>query len=250
MNLKRCVYIIGGTTEANHAAVRLQAEGWLVVLSVATELGRGLSQAAVTETGRKDAAAFGAAAQAAGADVILDCSHPYAARVTEESRQAAALANIPYMRYTRAPAPATGADMVWSWEEGAARLAEAGGPALLTIGSRNLGIFAAAGVDITARVLPAPESLKACRAAGIGPENIIAAQPPFSQDFNRACLRRARARIMATKDSGAAGGLPEKLAAAAAEGVRVLMLARPPEPAEVLYDLDEVVLRLRGVPVF
>ncbi len=249
--MQRCVYIIGGTTEANRAADRLGAEGCRVVVSVATEMGARLSRAASTEAGPKDAAAIAAAVNAAGADAILDCSHPYAVHATCESKQAAAFAKIPYLRYTRAPDAAPGmesgalrTDRFSSWEAAAACLRKSGGPALLTIGSRNLPLFVETGVDITARVLPEPETLAACAAAGVGPESIIAAHPPFSVDFNRACLRRARARVMVTKDSGAAGGLPEKLEAAAAEGVRVLMIIRPPEPEEAVYDLDEVVGRL------
>ncbi len=247
--MKRCVYIIGGTTEANRAAARLEAEGWRVVMSVATALGAGLSQAALIQTGPKDAAAMAAGAVAAGADAILDCSHPYAVRATAESRRAAGLVKIPYLRYTRPAAATPGADKVGSWRDAAGRLAEAGGPALLAIGSRNLNCFVATGVDVTARVLPMPESLAACAAAGIGPGNIIAAQPPFSTDFNRACLRRARARVLVTKDSGAEGGLPEKLAAAEAEGALVLMIVRPPEPEDTLYDLDGVARMLAGLPV-
>ena len=251
---------------------RLAAEGYGAVVSVATALGEraaaggtapGSAGAAIIppsgaanggcghtvrlDPGRKDAAAMAAAVTRNGAVALLDCSHPYAAAATAAARQAAELAGVPYLRYARPPVDAAGAETFADAAAAARRLAADGSRALLTIGTRNLAAFTTAGGDFAVRILPVAESLEACLRLGIAPRDIIAAYPPFGIDFNRACLRRAGARFLVTKDSGAAGGLPEKLAAAAAEGVTVLLLARPAEPAGAFYDLDGMMAQLAAV---
>jgi len=264
------VYLIGGTSEANRAAERLRGEGYRVVVSVATDLGEGIAASAgmETDTGRKDAAAMASSAAGIGATAIVDCSHPFAREVSREAAAAAGTAGLPYLRYSRPPvAPGMGAtggiedgrridatavegDLESSSRiilvddfEAAAALLRGRGPALLTVGSNNLAPFVEAGIDFTARVLPVTESLGKCARLGIEPSRIIAAWPPFSADFNRACLRRCRADFLVTKDSGREGGLEEKLTAAAAEAAAAVIIRRPPEP-EAIHDLDSLVSRL------
>lgn len=243
----KTVYLIGGTTEANRAASRLQSEGYRVVVSVATPLGERLVAASKTDTGPKDAGKMAANIAGEGAVVIVDCAHPFATAVRQAAQRSADLVGVPYLRYSRAPTEAPGADVVYSWEEAVHVAKETGGRALLTIGVRNLHHFVMAGVDFTARILPLPESLALCARLGIMPGDIIAAHPPFSVDFNRACLRHARANILITKDSGTEGGIIEKLKAAGAEGARVIMVARPPESEETIYHLEDLVKKVREV---
>jgi precorrin-6x reductase len=116
------------------------------------------------------------------------------------------------------------------WDEAVARLQEWGQRALLTIGVRKLHVFTDAGIDLVARVLPEPGSLARCRELGLDEGQVIAAVPPHSVGFNRRCISRAAAGVMVSKDSGREGGLPEKAEAAAAEGIRLLVVNRPPEP--------------------
>jgi precorrin-6x reductase len=118
----------------------------------------------------------------------------------------------------------------------AARIAFADGrPVLLTTGSRNLAPYAAeahrTGVPLAARVLDAPESLAACAAAGIPAERIIAARGPFSTAENLAAIGRFGIGVIVTKESGEAGGLEAKLAAAAAADCVVVLIRRPEIPA-------------------
>ena len=106
-----------------------------------------------------------------------------------------------------------------------------GGPVLVTSGSRNLAPYAAearrTGLPLLARVLGHPESLAACRAAGLEAGELVTGRGPFDLQANRELIRRHRARALVTKDSGAAGGLEAKLEAARLEGCAVIVLARP-----------------------
>ena len=122
--------------------------------------------------------------------------------------------------------------------EAAATAFALGRPVLLTTGSRNLAPYAGearrTGVPLAVRVLDAPESLAACRAAGIPEERIIAGRGPFSLEENRAAIRRFGIGVIVTKESGLAGGLDAKLAAAIRENCAVVVIRRPALPAGVL----------------
>lgn len=263
---KRTIYLIGGTTEANRAARRLQELGYRVVISVATPTGGKVAEAAgfETEVGGKDAAAMETRARGLQAAAIVDCSHPFAREASDQASLAAAAAGLPYLRYTRSPVDglddeaaansssaaanigvtglhaATHIITVPSFQEAAEELRRIGGRSLLTLGTRHLETFVRAQLDFTARILPLPESLADCVRLGIEPGNVIAAWPPFSAGFNRACLRKCGAGVLVTKDSGREGGLLEKLEAADSEGATVIVVQRPPEP-HAIHDLDELI---------
>lgn len=243
------VYLIGGTTEANRAALRLAEEGFSVTVSVATSLGAAPAKAASgreAETGPKQAAEIAARAMELNAAAIIDCSHPFAHLATAEASSAALAAGLPYFRFCRPSLEVSGelVETVDSWQEAARCLSRRPARALLTVGTRNLEAFVAAGIDFTARILPVADSLAACERLGIGPERIIAAHPPFSTDFNRACIRHTRAEVLVTKESGKEGGLPEKVEAAALEGIRLLVVARPADPGAI-HDLEQLVTDLK-----
>jgi precorrin-6A/cobalt-precorrin-6A reductase len=109
----------------------------------------------------------------------------------------------------------------------------AGRVVLLTTGSRNLADYvseaASRGCRLLVRVLPAPESIAACRQAGIPDADVIAARGPFSEEENQAVLRRFGVDVMVAKDSGEAGGLPAKIAAARCENCAIVLIRRFPE---------------------
>lgn len=249
------IYLIGGTTEANHAARRLQEHGYRVVISVATPTGGKVAEEAgfETEIGGKDAAAMEAGARKLDAAAIVDCSHPFAREASEQASAAAAAAGLPFLRFTRPPmpvidemaagSPAAPVVTVPSFQEAAGHLVRIGGRSLLTIGTRHLKTFVSAELDFAARILPLAESLADCDRLGIEPGNIIAAWPPFSADFNRACLRKCGAGALVTKDSGREGGLLEKIEAADSEGAAVIVVQRPPEPGAI-HDLEELLSAL------
>ncbi|MGD7654587.1 MAG: precorrin-6A/cobalt-precorrin-6A reductase, partial [Verrucomicrobiales bacterium] len=108
---------------------------------------------------------------------------------------------------------------------------EYGHTVLLTTGSRNLADYAAearrTGVRWLARVLDHPDSLSACAAAGLEGDRIILGRGPFSIADNRRVIQQHQIGVLVTKDSGAAGGVAEKLAAARLENCRVVIVGRP-----------------------
>lgn len=240
----KTILLIGGTTEARQAASGLEELGYRVVVSVATGLGEMFAPGTGVVTGRKDEEELAGEVTRQGACALVDCAHPFALEVHRAARGAAGAAGVPYLRFTRAPAEGdAGVMRAANWDDAVETLRQRGGRALLTIGVRNLERFVRAGIGLTARVLPLPESVGECYRAGLKPEDIIAAFPPHDVDFNRACIRKAGADIIVTKDSGSEGGVAEKCEAARAEGIDVLIVERPGE-ADAATGFDELAARL------
>ena len=77
------------------------------------------------------------------------------------------------------------------------------------------------------RVLPSVDGLKTCLEAGFPAKHIICMQGPFSKELSEAMFRACSADILLTKDTGSAGGFPEKLAAAESCNMKVFVIKRP-----------------------
>lgn len=230
--------VFGGTTEGRALSRALAALGAEVTVCVATHYGReeqGQTPGVSVHTGRLDAA--GMAGVLEGAALCVDATHPYAVLATAHIRAAARLAGVPCRRLSRRPSPLPeGGVAVENAGEAARYLRQTAGNVLLTTGSKDLAAYAGlGGARLYPRVLPAEESLSACRAAGIPRRNIIAMQGPFSRELNLALIRQFSIRYLVTKDSGAAGGFAEK-AAAAGDGGAALIVLRPPEDRGEDYD--------------
>ena len=194
----------------------------------------------------------------------IDATHPYTERIGPLARAATAELAVPCFRFLRPPAlkgtsgasiPApTPVVLPAPDHEQAARIAFSfGHPVLLTIGSRNLGPYAAAArasaLPLYARVLDQDASIEACLSNGIERSHVIAARGPFSEEDNTALIQRLQIGVLVSKDSGAAGGVPEKLAAAVRTGCRVVMVQRPPAPDGVFEEiaaLTDAVARASG----
>jgi precorrin-6A/cobalt-precorrin-6A reductase len=166
---------------------------------------------------------------------VVDATHPYACAITRNAQLAAARAGVPYLRYLRPPALAamSGVVSVGDHEEAARRAFLSGRPVLLTIGTRHLAPYLREArktlTPVIARVLPAPDSLRACERAGLPPGNVVSGRGPFSVEETVEVIRRFGIGVLVTKDGGEAGGVPQKLEAARREGCEVVVVARPEE---------------------
>ena len=229
------IVIFGGTSEGRELSNALAKAGAEVLVSVASEVGveeQGSAEGVTVEWGVKDE--DGIRGMIRGADMVIDATHPFAVVVTDNIRQAAEAEGIERLRLLREETPAgEETDIRYAKDpQDAARLAaEIGGRVLLTTGSKDLGIYAAV-IDpqlLYPRVLPLVASIEACEAAGIPHRNIIAVQGPFSEELNKAVIRDYETDVMVTKDSGAAGGFPEKIRAAQACQIPVIVIMRPEE---------------------
>ena len=227
--------VFSGTTEGRRFSKKLASIGAEVTVCVATPLGaeeQGEMAGITVHAGRLQPDAM--AALLAGVDLCVDATHPYAVDATKNIRAAAAQAGVEYRRLLRAQSPLPeGCAVFETAAQAAAYLAGTAGNVLLATGAKELAAFAALDpARLYPRVLPTPEGIAACEAAGIPHKNIIAMQGPFSLELNKALMAQFHIEFLVTKDGGAAGGFAEKVQAAAATGAQLVVLRRPPETGE------------------
>lgn len=258
------ILLLGGTSETGVLAHAL-AEGYgpvLVSTATAIALDCGSHTAIRRRTGRLNREGMIFLIKQEGITIVVDAAHPFAVELHQTAVAATQATGTPYFRYERADTPLSGLStnvLTANSHEEAARLAcGTGKRMLLTTGSRYLKPYIEearnCNVELFARVLSESTPLAACREAGIKPENIIGGRGPFSTEKNRALIRALRIEVLVTKDSGPAGGVPEKLAAAEAENCKVVLIRRPiaeqgnafRRPAALLAELCKLGRELRG----
>ncbi|MDR3101344.1 MAG: cobalt-precorrin-6A reductase [Paraburkholderia sp.] len=157
--------------------------------------------------------------------LVLDATHPYAARISANAAHACAAASVPYWALRRAPwQPQPGDDwrMVDDWAGVSAALAPFS-RVLFTLGREPLAHLdeVPAHQHWTVRCLDAH--------AGHARARVIDARGPFTPEGERALFNAGRFDVVVSKNSG--GGATEaKLAVARDMGVPVVMMRRPALP--------------------
>jgi len=238
------ILILGGTTEARLIAERLSDRADLAVtLSLA---GRTAAPAAlpvpVRIGGFGGPAGLAAALTAQAIDVLIDATHPYAARISANAVAAAALAEVPLIALDRPAWQPVAGDR---WIEvpdipaAVAALGETPRRAFLALGRQELAPFAAAPAHFylirsVDPVEPAPALPNAVFLTGRG---------PFDEARERELLAQHRIDIVVAKNSGGTATYG-KIAAARRRGVPVVMVRRPAAPRTALAGVDEVMARL------
>lgn len=164
-------------------------------------------------------------------EIVLDATHPYAAEVTKNIRTACENAAVRYQRVLRPEGEKSGqAVYVDSPEAAAEFLSGTEGNIFLTTGSKELAKFTVIPdykERLFARVLSIPSVIKSCAELGIEGKHLIGMQGPFSTEINEAMLRQFQCSYLVTKDTGFAGGFPEKLEACQRCGVTPVIIGRP-----------------------
>lgn len=225
--------ILGGTTEASALAASLAGDSRFETL---------LSFAGTTRAPRPPpvpyrVGGFGGAAGLAefirhsGIDLLIDATHPFAARMKRNAAEAAAMTDVKLLGILRPPWQAEAGDN-WRSVADMAQAAQALGSTprrvLLTIGQKDLPEFQAAPWHhYVVRSVDPPDP-------GSLPPNavVISARGPFRQEDEAALLRDHRIDLIVTKNSGGTATQP-KLAAARAAGIGVVIVDRPPPPVGV-----------------
>ena len=233
------ILLFAGTTEGRRIAEALREQPVSVTVSVATEYGETLIAPAENLTvlhGRKNADEIETLIKETQAQLLIDATHPYAQEVTKTLKAAAARTGTEYLRVLRGAEDAEGCVCVADTDAAVAYLNGTEGNVLLTVGSKELSRYTAVRdfeTRLYARILPVKESADAAFALGFSGKNLICMQGPFSEELNAAMLKAIGAQYLVTKDTGAAGGFAEKIAAAKACGATPVVIHRPDEECGV-----------------
>ncbi len=248
------ILLLGGTSETAPLAEAIADAGFEVLVSSATDvpLAVGNRPQISHRSGRLTEAEMTALVRERAVRAIVDATHPYASNVRATAEHVAAQTGMPYLTFVRpgGVGEEDGVRFAADHSEAARIACEPHRPILLTVGSRNIAVYtqeaARHGIPLVARVLPHPDSLQACRAAGFTDDHIITGRGPFTADENRSLIRQFNIGVLVTKDSGEAGGVPAKLEAARAEQCLLIVVGRPPQQsAHAFNDMRALVDALR-----
>lgn len=231
----KSLLIFAGTTEGRELAEFLDRQGVSCDVCVATEYGEQLLDENTTghriHRGRLTEAEMAELMERRQTELTVDCTHPYAAVVSENIRKACEKTGSRYLRLLRETESADGACVfVDSVEEAVEYLKTREGKVLAATGSKELAKYTVLPdykERVTARVLSTPEAVEACARLGFQGKNLICMQGPFGEELNYALLKQTGAKFLVTKESGKTGGFPEKLRAARRAGAQLLVVGRP-----------------------
>ena len=246
--------IFAGTTEGRELAEFLSRNEIPVTVCVATEYGRevvGDLPGVEVRSGRLEASEMEVLIRERSPIAVIDATHPYAAAVSENIRNAAGAAGVPLWRLLREGQDPDALPGVVSFpdpESAADWLQEQEGNILLTTGMKELPVFTGKIAEkgrIWARILLREDVFDQIAACGLVKKQVICMQGPFSKEMNMATLHMAGARFLVTKESGKAGGFMEKVEAAREVGALCVVIRRPVQesgfsPEEICAKVLEV----------
>lgn len=242
----RKLLLFGGTTEGRSFAQDATDLGFAVTVCVATEYGRDClpPDGFAVHTGRMTTAEM-ADLMAQNFVAVLDATHPYAVVVSQNIQEACQASGVPYFRFLRPESQHEGCIYADSVTD-ACKMTSSGN-VLMATGSKEISactVMENHQNRVYARVLPLESSMVACHDAGLDNSHILAGKGPFSTAENVETMTKYNISTMITKDSGANGGFPEKLEAAKACGVQVIVVRRPSTYGrnyqEILKDLEDL----------
>lgn len=257
------VVLFGGTSEGRRLSELLAELGMAARVCVATEYGRALLDAdpsladagqVCVDSGRLDVAGMIDLLNREQPRLVIDATHPFALVVHENIRQACERLNLCRLRVLRPreetpPEPDVRyferLDEMIDWLNGNDEIVFA------SLGAKEAARLTAVREferRVFLRLLPDPENLRRCLDLGWPPAHLICMQGPFSDALNQALFQSCQARILVSRESGAAGGMAQKLAAARACDMQIALLVRPPETDGVSLASAEELLRQMAAP--
>lgn len=233
--------ILGGTKEARRLAEILvpKVAGRITVI---TSLA-GRTSAPRSPPGELRIGGFGGAEglarylEEAGIDLVVDATHPYAARMGGNAARAVEQTGRPLLRLDRAPWQAGPGDD-WHCFDTVSDLVQAlprfGRHALITLGGADLTAFSAArGTRLTVRAIDPPKP-----PIDHPDLTLILARGPFDLRGESTLLSERGIDMLVSRNAGGLG-TEAKLMAARDLGLPVLLLARPSRPETVSVDSVE-----------
>lgn len=244
------VLIFAGTTEGRKLAEYLTGHAVRVHICVATEYGESLlpeGENVTVSHDRMTAVQMEQFIWEFEPDYVVDATHPYADEVTRNVKKACGICGKMYLRLIRESSEADGCIYVEDAEEAVSFLSGTSGNILAATGSKELRAYTELEnykERLYARVLSVADVVEKCEQLGIRGRHLICMQGPFSTELNTAMLKEYQIEWFVTKESGKAGGFPEKCEAARRAGAKLIVIGRP-EKQEDGYTLDEMCCLLK-----
>lgn len=242
------IVVFAGTTEGRKLSEALAAAGIGHTVCVATEYGEDVCHPhplVHIHRGRMNREEIVSFLREGQFTLVIDATHPFAGEITRNVKAAVEACcqeeqPVSYLRLKRHEVERQKQGIAYfeTNEDCAAALKDMKGNILLTTGSKELFRYCKSEEvksRLYVRVLPSLESLALCTEQGIRGKQILAMQGPFTAEMNEAVIRQYHISCVVTKESGASGGYPEKIAAAARTGAAVFVIGRPKEDEGISF---------------
>jgi len=224
------ILILGGTTEGRQLAGLLAVRADLAVtLSLAGRTADPIAQPVPVRIGGFGGVeGLAAHLREARIDLLVDATHPYAARISANAAQAAAQTGVPLLALRRPVWEPVAGDR-WT-------LVDDTHAAVRSLGQSPRRIFLALGRQEVGPFEAAPQHAYVVRSVdpiepplGVPDATYILARGPFAQADERALLEKYRIDAIVAKNSGGAATYG-KIAAARGLGIEVILIRRPVLP--------------------
>ncbi len=241
------VLLFAGTSEGRELSGFLNDLKIPSLLSVATDYGEEILEPleyVTVRSGRLDLE--GIRDLCKGFSLVIDATHPYALEASSNIRKAAEKEGVTYLRLLRdrVSFDEEEVEAVFdSVKDAACYLKDKEGKIFISTGSKELEKFDLIPDHrerLVVRVLPVKDSLDKAEALGI--RTVIRGKGPFSYEENLKHFKESGASYLVTKESGSKGGFREKLEAAAALGIRVILIRRPAEEGFSMEEIKEYLI--------
>ena len=240
--------IFGGTSEGRELAEFCAANRIYAVISVATDYGAELlPESEYTEIliGRLDNNEIIKLLSENNFKTVIDATHPYAELATENIRIACNETKTEYYRLKREENQLYGTilnntdELIMYLNGNEKRI-------LSTLGSKEIPHLCRINnykERLWMRVLSAEAVSEYCTVFEADESRMFFGKGPFSVEQNMAHIRKSGAEILITKESGSAGGYPEKAEAAKRLGIELITIKRPEESGYTLSEIKEIILK-------
>lgn len=236
------VWLIGGTSESSQLAQALSAQNVPYVVTITTAKAQTLySPTTQVVVGKLTLKAMPGFIRERQIGCILDASHPFACDISRQAMLVAASLKKAYLRYERPTLQAAQNQALAAQNHSSVMVVESIEAILASEMLRNQRVFFALGyrnllrfshlhptAKLFARILPSATALAGATAAGFTAEQIIALRPPISLALEKALWQQWNISVVVAKASGQPSGEAIKRQAAAALGIQLVLLGRPP----------------------
>ena len=210
------ILVFGGTTEGRKAVEVLEEAGTSYYYSTKTGEQDIVLHHGIRQDGALDAEAMQLFCREHEIRLIVDAAHPFASRLHKTIVQASEKLGIPVIRYERIYPPR---DPAFTWIDDYSQVPTDIHTLLATTGVQSISqlkYLESRGVKVIYRILNRESSILLAHQQGATDEQLC-----FYPDT-------VAADAILMKESGLSGGFVEKVAEAQAQGMRIIVLKRPP----------------------
>ena len=257
------IFLLGGTKDSTNIIRHLKKNYDVFILTTTTtEYGARLAE----EAGSDDTIAhpllkdeIAEIIEKENFDILIDATHPFAQHITSTSSSLAEELKMPYIRFERPASDLEAIDTsniyyVKSFDEAGRVIAERfpEGNVLHFAGANTMAdiVKYVSAERFYPRILKAESSFEKCKDLNIPHDHIIPMTGAATLQENIDLIEKYDAGVMITKESGEIGGVIEKIEAANAKDIGVIMIKRPEiktlNKNDIVEDLKELDKKIKS----